>query len=137
MTLDIRTEGVAIGLLMGFADGKPVVVYPQNPTGTPARAESLARLSAADIGRKIALLFLEGDLARPLVAGSILDDAETPRPAAPGASHLIEAAERIELRCGHASIILEKDGHITIRGGDLVSHASGINAIRGGSVELN
>jgi hypothetical protein len=32
---------------------------------------------------------------------------------------------------------MEKDGHITIRGTYLVSHASASNRIRGGSVNLN
>ena len=45
--------------------------------------------------------------------------------------------ERIELRCGRASLIMEKDGRITLRGTRVVSHASGTNRIRGGSVQLN
>ena len=49
----------------------------------------------------------------------------------------INADERLELRCGKASIVMEKDGHITIRGSYLVSHASASNRIRGGSVNLN
>mgnify|MGYP000442229795 CR=1 FL=1 len=49
----------------------------------------------------------------------------------------ITANERIELRCGKSSIVMEKDGHITIRGTYLVSHASASNRIRGGSVNLN
>ncbi|HRO15555.1 MAG TPA: hypothetical protein PLL33_11025, partial [Paracoccus sp. (in: a-proteobacteria)] len=49
----------------------------------------------------------------------------------------ITARERIELHCGKASIIMEADGHITIRGTYLVSHASASNRIRGGSINLN
>ncbi len=49
----------------------------------------------------------------------------------------ITANERLELRCGKSVIIMEKDGHITIRGTYLVSHASAANRIRGGSVNLN
>ena len=47
------------------------------------------------------------------------------------------AKERIELRVGKASLIMEADGHITLRGTDLVSHASRSNRIRGGSINLN
>jgi hypothetical protein len=50
---------------------------------------------------------------------------------------VITAEERIELRCGLASIILEKDGRVTIRGSQLTSQASGTNRIRGGAVHLN
>ena len=49
----------------------------------------------------------------------------------------LEAAERIELKVGRSKVILEKDGHITIRGDEVVSHAKGANSIRGGSVNLN
>ena len=49
----------------------------------------------------------------------------------------VTARERLELRVGKASIVMEKDGHITIRGTYLVSHASAANRIRGGSVNLN
>ncbi len=38
--------------------------------------------------------------------------------------------EQIELRVGKASIVMKKDGHITIRGTYLVSHASAANRIR-------
>jgi len=41
------------------------------------------------------------------------------------------------LRVGKSAIIMEKDGHITIRGTHLVSHASASNRIRGGSINLN
>ena len=34
-------------------------------------------------------------------------------------------------------MIMEKDGHITIRGTYVTSHASAANRIRGGSVNLN
>ncbi|TIS17534.1 MAG: hypothetical protein E5X10_03230, partial [Mesorhizobium sp.] len=49
----------------------------------------------------------------------------------------ITANDRLELRCGKATIIMEKDGHITIRGTYVTSHASAANRIRGGSVNLN
>jgi hypothetical protein len=49
----------------------------------------------------------------------------------------ITGEERLELRCGKATIIMEKDGHITIRGTYVTSHASAANRIRGGSVNLN
>ena len=49
----------------------------------------------------------------------------------------VDAESRLELRCGKASIIMESDGRITVRGSKLVSQASGSNLIRGGSVKLN
>jgi hypothetical protein len=41
------------------------------------------------------------------------------------------------LRCGEGSITLTRDGKIVLRGKHIVTHASGVNRIRGGSVELN
>jgi len=49
----------------------------------------------------------------------------------------LTAKERIELRVGRSSIVMQADGQITIRGTDLVSHAARSNRIRGGSVNLN
>jgi hypothetical protein len=49
----------------------------------------------------------------------------------------ITARESITLKCGDASITLNRDGKIVLRGAHVVSHASGVNRIRGGSVELN
>jgi uncharacterized protein (DUF2345 family) len=43
----------------------------------------------------------------------------------------------ITIRCGKASITINQDGQIEIRGTDLVSRASGQNAIRGASISLN
>ncbi|TIT96704.1 MAG: hypothetical protein E5W39_18975, partial [Mesorhizobium sp.] len=49
----------------------------------------------------------------------------------------IRANDRLELRCGKASIVMDSDGQIVIRGTYLVSHSSGPNYIRGGSINLN
>ncbi len=49
----------------------------------------------------------------------------------------IIADERLELRCGKATILMERDGRITIRGSHITSHASGAQRIRGGSINLN
>lgn len=138
MSLTLRTDGVVIGLLLAFADGAPCVVFPGNPNDGAIRARSLARLTADDLGHEVALLFEDGDPTRPLVMGRIVDPARAlTATAPPDPSHVITATERIEFRVGKSSIVMEKDGHITIRGTYLVSHASAANRIRGGSVNLN
>ena len=50
---------------------------------------------------------------------------------------VIEGAERIELRCGKASITLTKEGKILIKGTLISSESSGAHRIRGGSVDIN
>ncbi|MBY4611246.1 phage baseplate assembly protein V [Rhizobium sp. 9T] len=135
-----RIEGVVIGLLLGFDAGVPLVVYPGNPEEIAVRARSLAELTSAMVGAEVALLFEGGDASRPLIVGRIIDPARrssTPTVVRDGERVQITAEERIELRCGKATIIMEKDGHITIRGTYVTSHASAANRVRGGSVNLN
>lgn len=135
-----RIDGVVIGLLIGFELGAPLVVFVGNPRETAIAARSLTELDVSAIGSELALLFEEGDPTRPLVVGRIVDPAHKNRElqvVREGDRVVITGEERIELRCGLASIILEKDGRVTIRGSQLTSQASGTNRIRGGAVHLN
>ena len=140
MIQDDVVDGVVIGMLLGFQNDAPLVVFPGNAKDHAVVARSLARLSADDIGAEVALLFEDGARDRPLVIGKIIAPARQRAQAVviqDGEQVKLTARERIELRVGKASIILEKDGHITIRGSYVVSHASAANRIRGGSVNLN
>lgn len=152
-----RIEGVVIGVLMGVDGGRPMVVFPGNLHDAAIAARSLAPLDHAPLGAEVALLFEGGDPRLPLIVGRIV------QPGGPGGAQVepegerlpvepdgeriavqrdgervrIVAGERLELRCGRATILMERDGRITIRGAQVVSHASGANRIRGGSVHLN
>ena len=135
-----RIEGVVIGLFLGFGEDAPLVVFPGNPQETAVAARSLAELTSDMIGAEVALLFQDGDPGRPLIVGRIVDlqqRSNIPHIIRDGEQMRITANERIELRCGKATIVMEKDGHITIRGTYVTSHASAANRIRGGSVNLN
>lgn len=135
-----RIEGVVIGIFLGFSGEAPLVVFPGNPDETAMPARSLAELNSSMIGSEVALLFEGGDLTRPLIVGRIVEPARKAGAnlvIRDGESVKVTAEERLELRCGKATIIMEKDGHITMRGTYLVSHASAANRIRGGSVNLN
>ncbi|WP_300042653.1 DUF6484 domain-containing protein [uncultured Paracoccus sp.] len=142
MDLKNRLDGVVIGILLGFRDGAPLVVFPSNARDHAIPARSLTPLSADHAGSEVALLFEDGDLGRPLIIGRIIEPArreggDAPQVIRDGETVKVTAQDRIELRVGRASIVMEKDGHITIRGTNLVSHASASNRIRGGSVNLN
>lgn len=135
-----RIEGVVIGIFLGFDAQAPLVVFPGNRSETAIPARSLTELTSAMIGAEVALLFQEGDPMRPLIVGRIVDPlraSPTPQVIRDGERVTITGQERVELRCGKASIVMEKDGHITIRGTYVTSHASAANRIRGGSVNLN
>ncbi|TIU26764.1 MAG: hypothetical protein E5W38_26775, partial [Mesorhizobium sp.] len=116
------------------------VVFVGNPNDKAIAARSLTELDVSAIGSELALLFEGGDPMRPLVVGRIVDPARKSRELEvirDGNRIVITGDERIELRCGLASIILEKDGHVTIRGAQVTSQASGTNRVRGGAVHLN
>ncbi|MDX8455596.1 DUF6484 domain-containing protein [Mesorhizobium sp. VK9D] len=135
-----RIDGVVIGLLIGFEDGAPLVVFVGNPRETAVAARSLTVLDPSVVGSELALLFEGGDPMRPLVVGRIIDPSPKSKELEvirDGKRVVITAEERIELRCGLASIILERDGRVTVRGTQLTSQASGTNRIRGGAVHLN
>jgi hypothetical protein len=54
-----------------------------------------------------------------------------------GKTLTFDADEQIVLRCGKASITLTKAGKIIIRGAYLLNRSSGVNRIKGGSVQIN
>lgn len=140
MLVSDTVGGVIIGIFMGLKDGHPVVVFAGNPQPEAIPARALVSLETSDIGCEVALLFEDDARDKPLIIGRIIAPApQTDKPTVirDGETVTVNAQERIELRVGKASIIMEKDGHITIRGTYLVSHASASNRLRGGSINLN
>jgi len=142
----LRLDGVVIGVLMGFDHGgMPLVVFPGNPVEQAVSARTTARLEPDHIGADVALMFEQGDPARPVVMGRILHpevDLGPPRDQPVRATvddqRLELTAEReIVLRCGKASITLTRAGKILLRGAYLFSRSTGVNKIKGGSVQLN
>ena len=146
-----RLDGVVIGVLLDVPSAAaPVVAYPGCPLATGIAASTTTGLSRADIGCQVALMFVAGDPGRPLVIGRIQRLPEEPAPVvarpAPNevtVAHLdgerleLSAEREIVLRCGKASITLTREGKVLIRGAYLSSRSSGVNRIRGGSVQIN
>jgi hypothetical protein len=56
---------------------------------------------------------------------------------ADGERMLVTAKDQLVLRCGKASITLTKAGKVLIEGAYVSSRSSGVNRIKGGSVQLN
>lgn len=135
-----KIDGVVIGKLVGFGDaGKPLVDLHTKSNNHPLPARSTVHLDKENIGREIALMFDEGDPHRPIIMGIIYHHEEgQPMPVdIDGESKIITAKKEIVLRCGKASITLTRAGKVIIRGTYLLNRSSGVNKIKGGSVQIN
>ena len=144
--------GVLTGLLTGFNEtGMPLVDFPLNSSGGFLPARSVVALSENDSGREVILMFEGGDPARPIIMGLVqhskpLKTEYSDQPMATlrqmeiqadDERVVITAQKEIVLRCGKASITLTRAGKVLIRGAYLLSRSSGVNRIKGGSVQIN
>lgn len=113
-------------------EGRPLVF---RASGVPEPALSLVAVTPDLVGRAAAVLFFDGGAVRLLLIGLLQPPAMVVE--TDGARRVISARETLTLRCGKASITLEADGRITLRGTDLLSRAEGTNRVQGASVQLN
>ena len=140
-------SGVLIGELVAMTDTgcTPLVLYPGQPGTAVLSARSVVDLHGAHIGKRIALMFECGDPRRPIVMGVLREGDGWPLADHPGQVEvdadgermLVTAKQQIVLRCGKASITLTKAGKVLIQGSYVLSRSSGVNRIKGGSVQLN
>lgn len=137
-----RLDGVVIGVLLDVPEASsPVVAFPGCPSETGIAATTTTVLAREDIGTQVALMFVGGDPSRPLVIGRIQRLPEARQ--APAVAHIdgerleFSAERDIVLRCGKASITLTREGKVLIKGAYLSSRSSGVNRIKGGSVQIN
>lgn len=139
---EVRLPSVVVGRIVAVREsGEALVDFPGNASGSLVPARSLAPVSAADAGREVALTFEDGDAAKPIIAGML----QVAQPA-PVCQHelrlddeslLLSAKKEVVLQCGNASITLTSAGKVLIRGAYLLSRSSGVNRIKGGSVQIN
>ena len=148
-----KIDGVVVGRLVSQAAAQPLVEYEGNPTGNFVVARSVVKITAKDIGREVVLLFEQGCFAKPVIMGviqplsdqaqeTLLDQivvhADNPVEAKVDDEKLILTADReVTLKCGEASITLTRAGKILIKGTYVVSRSTGVNRIKGGSVQIN
>jgi len=123
-------------------EGRPLVAR-RSTDGTPARLEP-ARLAvdltvadfealAAD-GAEVLLARPDAE-ALPLIVGVVRD-----RPRAAGdvpAEIVLEARERIVIRCGTGRIVLFGDGRIEVLGERVSQRSRGVHSIKGAAVRIN
>lgn len=138
---------VRVGELVALADeGRtPLVTLPADASVTAARARSVVDLHSAHIGRQVLLAFEGGNPTQPIVLGLLRGEEIQPQPEGVGNVQLdvdgerlvVGAKQQLVLRCGKASITLTKAGKVLIEGAYVLSRSTGVNRIKGGSVQLN
>jgi hypothetical protein len=145
--LSTMSGGVVVGELVGMTDDgrTPLVTYPGQSGSAAIAARSILDLHGTHVGRQVVLVFEEADLSKPIVMG-VLHTAECCAFAvnagevqveADGRRVIVTARDQLVLRCGKASVTLTKEGKILIQGTYVSTHSSGVNRIKGGSVQVN
>lgn len=139
-------QGVVIGVLVGIDKNKrPIVVFPSNPEESGILAKSTTVFNKDDVGCEVALLFENANKRSPLIIGRIQQpkteiqtEVSEPVDIKLDDEHLtFSAKQSITLKCGKASITLTKAGKVIIRGDYVLSRSSGVNRVKGGSVQIN
>ena len=136
-----------VGKLIGFAvSGVPLVNFANNPDGHPLPARHTCLVAPTDVGRDVVLAFENNDPQKPIIVGLLQSvNASVPGEgeSAPvnatvdGEQISLTGKNEIVLRCGKASITLTRAGKIIIRGAYVLTRSSGVNRIKGGSVQIN
>jgi len=152
-----QIEGMRVGRITAISkEGEVFVDFPGTVNGeVKARFTGSLNLKklreAAAEGRDVLIVFENSDPELPIIidtmhsmldevteASEIALEGEKPEDVmVDGRRITFDAQEEIVLRCGKSSITLTKAGKIIIRGAYLLSRSSGVNRIKGGSVQLN
>ena len=139
--------GVVIGELIGMTDeGRtPLVLFSGQHGSAAVRARTVVDLYGPHIGQPVVLMFDTGDTTRPIVMGVLRQAVGWPLAEPPaqvevdadGERMIVSAKEQLVLRCGKASITLTKAGKVLIEGSYVSSRSTGVNRVKGGSIQLN
>jgi hypothetical protein len=139
-------DGVARGVISEVEQvtGWLHVVVPRLSRSDAMVARSVIPITAADVGREVLVAFEGGETRSPYIIGLVWEPAQNPPIQSPpieakvdGEQVVIKGKKEIVLKCGKASITLTRAGKVLIRGAYVLSRSSGVNRIKGGSVQVN
>jgi hypothetical protein len=157
LEIEKKLFGARIGTIVSTADdGRVTVDFPGNTFGPlgarwAGSVAEIIRDASRATGRKILLVFENDDPELPIIVDVVcesLDDVSDKRPAElqvekpdevfiDGRRVTFDAKDEIVLRCGKASVTLTKAGKVLIKGAYLLARSSGVNRIKGASVQIN
>ena len=145
--------GVRLGRVVDIAEDTALRVdFDGNPHGPlPARIAlgpcDAAVLAQVLFSSTVLLVFADGDLRRPVIAGLVSQNLREAcerdmhvapmEPAPPQAAVALQAREELVLQCGLARIVLRADGKVVIAGREVLSRAQERYRIKGGTVSIN
>ncbi|MFY4727917.1 DUF6484 domain-containing protein [Nitrospira sp. BLG_2] len=139
-------NGIHRGLLSEIdpASGLIRIVIPNLFGMEAVSARSIVPLSKEKLGEEVLVAFEAGDPRSPYIIGSLWQAEWAPTVSQPpieakvdGEQVVIEGKREIVLKCGKASITLTRAGKVLIRGAYVLSRSSGVNRLKGGSVQIN
>ena len=139
-------DGVVRGVISEFDQtiGRIHIVVPRLSMLDPMVARSTVPITQADVGREVLVTFEAGETRSPFIVGLLWEQGQNPPAQAEpieakvdGEQVVIEGKKEIVLKCGKASIRLTRAGKVLIRGAYVLSRSSGVNRIKGGSVQVN
>lgn len=152
-----KISGPRIGNIIDIDEqGKVLVDYPDNTLGpvpagfTGSMISTISNISETK-NQKVLLMFENDDPGLPIILDTFHDEIQktanesfvnleidNPQDAVINGKRIsFDAKDEIVLRCGKSSITLTKAGKVIIRGAYLLTRSSGVNRIKGGSVQIN
>ncbi len=157
LQVEKKFSGARIGTIVRTAsDGRVAVDFPGNTFGPlgarwAGSVAEMIRDGSRATGRKILLVFENDDPELPIIVDFVCESLDDAPPKSPvelqldkpdevfidGRRVTFDAKDEIVLRCGKASVTLSRAGKIVIRGTYLINRSSGVNKIKGGSVQIN
>lgn len=140
-----------VGRVLDVLNDGHLIVNCNNVQGVKARMVTELAATKAEllIGQDVILIFENNDPKKPIAVASLqpvgdfasaVHSANRERELQNSEEDkhiLIQAKEKLELRVGKASIIIDANGKITIRGANLLSRSTGPIRIKGGHVDIN
>lgn len=131
---------VRLGQLVGWAADGQVTVAVVGVADAPMAARTIIPVGAAAVQAQREVLLVFTPDGQPIVVGLL---QPPPSPSTPVASMAdgrrleIAGEDEIVLRCGKASITLRRNGRVVIRGEYVETRATGVNRVKGGTVQIN